>query len=152
MQKTLQINLIRRDGKINVFIQVPKEIENFFKNLADEQTKKSKAWLDGQTGDGREFYQRDADSTINKKLDDFLQKNDAYNDFGDGLLHNEMINIAPLRVVNATNGIELQSVNFENISNIDFEFYIRRLAEVTKQIWSAFISSREIRATIQYEL
>lgn len=145
--KKLEIKLNRIKEKIVVYIKVPAEVEDFFRNLSENKTQTSQYWKNKE-GNGQEFY-----LLTSSYADVILDKYLYFSDYGDGLLKdNTKANIAILRTVKASEGVWLTSDRFQAISNLDFEFYIRRLGELTKELWEKYISKKQLKAIITFEI
>jgi hypothetical protein len=150
--KKIIIKLSGRQDKISLYLKIPKEMEDYFKNLSASKTEKSNYWFIRKKeliSDQAEFYCiSDQYSGVEKT---FYQS--AFNSYGCGLIDNSgRINLAPLRTCGASKGVYLTSERFGNISNIDFEYYIRKLGENAKEIWKNFITPKEIKAVISFEI
>lgn len=149
-KKEIEITLERtKDSQFMLFIKIPTELEKFFANISENKTNKSTRW-NLQNGKGAEFYTltpkyESMEAKINEKFS-------VFNNYGSGLYASDKINLAPLRTVGASKGITLVSKKFVSITNLDFQQYIRVLAECTKKIWTSFISGKKLRGVITFEI
>ena len=146
-KKKIKISLERDKDKIMVFVKTPKEFEDFFKDLSKGEIKTSNCWLDRE-GNGAKFYALTSDYEKLEKDANY----DTFNDFGDGLIKNNKVNLAMLRTIGASEGVYLASEKFISITNMDFERYIRELGSSAKNIWNSFISKKKLRAIITFEI
>ena len=145
------IELDRQENRVSIKLRIPSELEDFFKVISEELTHTSERWFkNAELSDNAVFYENtDKYHEITEKLN--VMGLHTYNDFGDGLLKQRLINLAPLRCVGVSQGITLYSENF-NETGIDFEMYIRELAIAIKAIWREFISKKTIKAVITYDI
>jgi len=153
MNKKFEITVKKVDGKVNLSIKIPKELEKLFKELSNSAHVTSTNWLLSNNG-GAKFYKDTPEySPVNTALSRSNYSGNGYfNDFGASLYVNLKCNIAPLRTVGASDGITIISSKFESMTGVDIEYYVRQLAEAAKTIWEAFISNNEVKAIITFEL
>lgn len=150
-QREVIIELDRQDIRVSLKIKIPKELEDYFKSISEPDTATSERWfMDKELTEKAKFYKHTS------RFNELAEKLNTmglytYNDFGDGLLRNRQINLAPLRCVGVSDGINLFSENFAE-TGIDFEMYIRELAVAIKTIWREFISKKTIKAVITYDI
>ena len=147
IKKKMIFNLKKEGKDTFIYLKIPEELENFYKNLSKGETSKSGFWL-LENGEGAEFY------NLNQEYEKEEKKNIGYvfNNYGSGLFDGEKINLAFLRTLGASKGIKIKSEKFEAISGMELEFYIRELGNFTKRIWEHFINKKEVRAVISFEI
>lgn len=155
MDKKIRISVKREGARVCLAIKVPTEIEEFYKNLAPSGgVQTSSVWLKSEN-EGADFY---LDSPKHKKLVDnlgYIGDITAYSNFGGGLISDTgKINIAPLRAVGASSdeGVILYSDRFDTTNMVDFELYIKNLAQIAKKLWVDYISNNEVKANITFEV
>jgi len=147
MDKKIEITLERSSEGSSIYLKIPKKMEVFFAKLSKNEIKESEVWKYAN-GNGAKFY------ILSKNYQDFERKlgnGSVYNDYGDGLIRNETINLAPLRSVGAWKGVELKSDRFVG-NNMDLEFYVRELGVYAKKIWENIIAKKKIKALITFEV
>ncbi len=150
-KKEVIIELNREDNRVSITIKIPQELEDFFRAISEDIKHNSVRWFkDTELTENAVFYEN------TPKYNEITEKLTAmglhtYNDFGDGLLKNRLINLAPLRCVGVSGGIILYSENFQE-TGIDFEMYIRELAIAIKAIWKEFINKKSLKAVITYDI
>lgn len=145
--KKIAIEVKKENGDIKLTIKIPTELETFFKKISNGKTAVSETWKD-EEGNGKKFY------VLTKEYEEIEKKIGGYvfNDYGNGLIKNDMINLAPLRTEGAGNGITITSGKFVSLANIDFETYVRELGVVVKKLWESVIAENEIKAVISFEI
>jgi hypothetical protein len=145
---------IERDGRTaKIFIKIPEKMEEYFKGLSNGVVKTSKTWFSQKEGEkpkGVDFY---ALTDEYKALEEKINNYRVFNSFGDGLINDEKkINLAPLRIVGASEGVEIFSDNFTSLDNLGLKYFITKLAEASKEIWSNCISKKIIKGKIRFEI
>lgn len=147
MRKKIFISLERKKNNIKVYIKIPKEFEDYFKKMSNEDVRTSVNWK-YQNGEGAKFY---ALTDEYQRIEEGFNY-DIFNDYGNGLLVGEKVNLAMLRTVGASEGVVITSDKFLAIDNMDFEYYIRKLGEVSKKIWEKCVSDKKLKAVITFEI
>jgi hypothetical protein len=133
--------------QISIFIKLPKEIEEWYKSVNGGLKETSNAWLD-KNGVGVEFYKisqevREKERTVHYEV---------FSDFGKGFLNEDnRINLAILRTVGITDGIEIFSKNFKSIDNAQQEYYVKKLTEYIKKFWEREISENTLKVRMTFE-
>lgn len=130
-----------------IHIKVPDEIEHYYKSISHDEKQQSINWVDAQTGKGVSFYK------LRLELNEAERKieRDVFSDFGNGILRNDAINTAILRVVGISKGIKIKGKGF-NVNNVELEYYVKRLGLFVKKLWETSISKRTIKSVITFEL
>ena len=161
MKKKLKITLERNGGEIKIKVKIPKEIEELYKNQAQGKTRISQVWKDEQ-GNGLKFYlsggavnETGTETETTERRISYIRETDYryFNDFGQGLIDGNRINLAILRSVGASEGICLKAeTSIIGNGNLDLEHYIRELGVYVKELWERSISKQKITAKITFEL
>ena len=146
-KEKILLNIERRKGKLALYVKIPQRLEEYFKQASAESPKQSAVWKD-KKGIGAKFYVLIQDY---QDLEAKLQYA-VFNDYGQGLLKADRINLAPLRTVGASEGVYIFSDNFQAIDNVNYEYYIRQLGLCTKSIWEQIIRDRKVKAIISFEI
>ncbi len=134
-------------GNLAFIITVPKEVEEFYKNASGGATQQSQNWKDAN-GVGVNFYLiPDTTRKMEKKVNSY-----NFSDFGNGLLNGDSINTGLLRCVGASKGITVTGEGFGFVTNVEMEFYAKRLGEFVKGLWQIAISPQELKAVITFEI
>ena len=146
-KEKILLNIERKKGKLTLYVKIPKRLEDYFAKASGSTTKQSGMWKD-KYGQGCQFYElSDEYVQLERKLAFAV-----FNDYGDGLMRHEKINLAPLRTVGASNGVYLFADSFQAIDNVNFEYYIRQLGMCTKGIWEQMIRDKSVKAIISFEV
>ncbi len=133
--------------KISVFIKLPSEIEEWYKTINNGEKEISQTWTD-KNGVGVEFYK--ITSAIREKEKTIYY--DSFSDFGKGLINEDSrINLAVLRTVGLTDGVEIFSKNFKNIANAQQEYFVKKLTEFIKKFWEQEISENTLKVRMTFE-
>ena len=146
-KEKILLNIERKKGKLALYVKIPKRLEDYFQKASNQATKQSGMWKNKE-GAWCMFYE-----LSNEYVD--LEAKLAYavfNDYGDGLMRHDKINLAPLRTVGASKGVYLFAESFQAIDNVNFEFYIRQLGMCTKAIWEQMIRDKSVKAIISFEV
>lgn len=147
--KKIHLTLERGKAQLKLKIKIPVEMEKFFKNLSKDGRRQSSKWLD-EGSDGIHFYVLNDDY---KRMEQRMGHSRVFNDFGETLMRDgDRVNIAPLRAVGASKGIAITCRDFDQITNLDFEFYVKELGLMAKTIWENCIAENKISAVINYEI
>ena len=164
MMKTIITLEAEKEGTDLILkVKIDEKIEEFYKKLSNNVEVISGRWHD-KNEVGLKFYK--INPAITKMYDvlngnnsrvgtdtDYDRRpiqNEYFDDFGSGLLHNGMPNLALLRIKGASNGITFM-VN-ELVSYEELKEYINRLAERTKHLYSEFIVKSKVKAKITFEV
>jgi hypothetical protein len=160
MKKKINITLDRENGNVNIKIKCPRELEEFFKKISNNETIKSVYWKN-ENGEPQEFYAMNSDYSemIQKTLDKIGGRSSFFDNYGNGLIgqglysSSSSYNIAPLRTKGIGSGyVCLRSERFESFSNLELEQYIRELSTAVKTIWETLINKTKIKAIITMEI
>jgi len=138
----LKLTIEKDRNKLLLFVKIPAEMEGFFKELSGGKTQISEVWLSGKKP--AEFYKLTTEyENIEKKFSNYV-----FNSYGDGLFRDNKVNLAPLRTLNASEGVLIWSKKFVGLANMDFEYYVRELALCVKKIYENVITSQKIECEI----
>ena len=146
-KEKILLNIERKKGKLTLYVKIPKRLEDYFSGASANETQQSTTWQDKE-GVGCVFYIL---SDAHRELETSLSYA-TFNDFGDGLIRQNRINLAPLRTVGASKGVYLFASNFQAIDNVNFEHYIKQLGLCTKMIWETMIRDKKVKAIISFEV
>ncbi|MFU1780235.1 hypothetical protein ACM16X_02515 [Haloarcula japonica] len=130
------------NGKIQLYLQTHEQVEEFFKT---EETDQSNEWEDG---DGyHQFYKRQYEKHGDSELADYFS--DKHDKFGVSYINNGKINLALLRTVGISNGIEFEipaSYSEETLTEA-----VDTLRQVTEEIYKKFIRPVKIKSKSELE-
>ena len=146
-KEKILLNIERKKGKLTLYVKIPKRLEDYFEKASNSITKQSSMWKNKE-GEGCMFYELSPEYIQLEQKLSFA----VFNDYGDGLMRHEKINLAPLRTVGASKGIYLFADSFQAIDNVNFEYYIRQLGMCTKGIWEQMIRDKSVKAIISFEV
>ncbi len=146
-KEKLVIELKKEKSSFVIDFKIPKEVEEYYKLLSQGELAVSSSWFLGD-GKGAEFYK------LSGELEQAEEKIDSrtFSNFGSKLLNGNQINTAILRVKGASEGIVIRSENFNNVKNIEMEFYIQRLGEFLKKMYETVLTEKTIKAIITFEI
>lgn len=155
----VNITLKRKQLDIVMEIKVATEIEDFFKKASldnefgdddgnrdrvrDGITKTSRKWYH-EDGSGLEYYVK------NRKLSDKVGGMRIIDNFGNGLIEDDKINLAFLRCVGISNGISIKTTDLLSLE--EMKEYIQRLAEWVKRFYSEHLIQNEVVASISLDV
>jgi len=147
--KHIKLSLERRDNELGFSIKLPKEFEELFAKMSDGKTQKSSTWKK-EDGSEAEFYIL---TNEYKELEERLNGIIPHcNDYGARLFQRERVNLAPLRTVGTAKGCFIRSDRFDELSNLDFKFYLEQLGRCAKRFWEGMIQEKKVCATITFEI
>jgi len=137
---------IRRDIKgIYIYLKAQADFENFFKN---EKISRSAKWQNAK-GVGIDYYSENNNYAFSK----FLENHSVFSDFGKTLIDNyTSINIGILRAVGISKGIKMYSKHFDELSNLDIDYFLQKFANITKRLWREFLQKKEVKVLLTYEV
>jgi len=151
-KSAISIKLMRNGFDILMNIKVDEKIEAFFKQAslggdsADDGSdssegvaKTSAKWLDAE-GNGLRYYVK------NRKLSNLVQGTKVIDNFGNGLLEGDAINLAFLRTVNVSKGVTIKTTDLLSVE--EMKDYIQRLANWTKAFYQEHLVDTEVLAEI----
>lgn len=154
----ISITLKRQNMDIVMDIKTAPEIEDFFRKASlqvdngsadngdsansEGRAKTSRRWFKAN-GEGLEYYVK------NVKLSDKVNGYSIMDNFGNGLIEDDKINLAFLRVVGISNGVSIRTT--ELLSLEEMKDYIQRLANWTRDFYRQHLSQAEIIATVNVE-
>ena len=146
-KKKIYITIEKEKNQVYLTLKVPEEIEDYYKSASKGNVKKSGTWFK-EDGSPAEFY------AITDELVQYERNLDSYSfsDFGTGLLNSGRFNTAILRCVGASDKVIIKSENFNIVSNMELEEYVRRVGLFVKRFWETTISKQKIKSVISYEL
>ncbi|MAG45106.1 hypothetical protein CL633_04450 [bacterium] len=153
--KKCQIELeIRRNlEQTDIYIKIPPKFESFFKKLCKNQKQTSTMWhTTNGTQKSAKFYKETENykKVITPRINSMCLS--LFDDYGKSLIQNNENNIAILRTVGASKGIYVTAKEWSNADNIDFEKYVRTLADFAKNLWTNLISEKKVTAKITFQI
>lgn len=125
------------NGKITLFLQTHEQVEDFFKT---EETDQSSEWENGDNH--HRFYKRQYERQGDSELADYLS--DKHDKFGASYIKNGKINLALLRTVGISEGVEFQipaSYSEETLTEA-----VDTLRKVTEEVYKKFIRPVKIKS------
>lgn len=166
MQEIANLKLIKDGLDLYLELKIKPEIEKFFSDLAivefgDDPLNSmqvSSRWLN-EEGIGLPFYK--TNTSLNNSLQTYMQRHKIANDFGNDLLmiigsvyptyeNIEKINIAPLRIVGASQGIKMKTNGFLTV--LDAELYLDKFSSVITDFYNNYLDNQTFNANINFEL
>lgn len=157
-KKAIELTLSRNGLDVVLDAKAAPEIEEFFRKASlegenfdddsnpsreDGMSKTSKKWLDKE-GEGLEYYVK------NRKLSSKVDGYRIMDNFGNGLVEGEKINVAFLRCVGISNGISIRTTDL--LSFEEMKDYIERLANWTREFYEANLITNQVTATVTVEI
>lgn len=144
---------VKRDKtNLALKIKIPKILEDFFSKISNGKTGISEKWFDKEKNKGAEFYVLTKEyAELESKVSLNFTNQRVINDYGNGLIDDNSINLAILRTKNASQGITICSDNFYG-DNLDIEDYLRNLANITKRLLENVMLKKTIKAKITYQI
>lgn len=147
VRQKISIRLLRNENMVAV--KVPAEIENFYKSISNGEITQSTSWFK-EDGTPVSFYKLSDEMRVSEKR----ISDRTFSDFGSQLVNGDAINTALLRIVGVSKGrgIKVKSKSFAYVSTMDFDFFLKKFGVFVKLLWENYISTKEIKAVISYEL
>jgi len=151
-KSAISIKLMRNGFDILMNIKVDEKIEAFFKQASlegdsadngnsavDGVAKTSAKWFDAE-GNGLSYYVK------NRKLSNLVPGTRVIDNFGNGLLEQDAINLAFLRTVGVSKGVTIKTTDLLSVE--EMKDYIQRLASWTKAFYQEHLVDTEVLAEI----
>lgn len=152
-KNAISIKLKRSGFDILMDIKVDEAIENFFKQASLEGTdsdngndavsegvaKTSAKWFNAEDN-GLSYYVK------NRKLSNLVPGISVIDNFGNGLVENDKINLAFLRIVGVSKGVTIKTTDLLSVE--EMKDYIQRLASWTKAFYQNHLVDTEVLAEI----
>lgn len=150
-RKCIDITLTKNGMESSINIKVVPEIEEFFKKAAQKISRRefietSEKWLD-EEGQGLEFYKK------NEKLSSKVEQySNVMDNFGNGLMDGNRINLALLRIVGISEEGGKTIKTEDLLGHEEANSYIQGLADWTVQFYQNHLRDHSISASITLEL
>ena len=151
-KQAVKITLRRSGFDILMDLKVDQKIENFFKQASlegscadngdateDGVAKTSTKWVDKE-GNGLTYYVK------NRKVGELVPGTRVIDNFGNGLLDEDKMNVAFLRIVNVSKGVTIKTTDLLSLE--EMKDYIRRFANWTKEFYQNHLVDSEVIAEI----
>jgi hypothetical protein len=151
-KSAVSIKLTRSGFDILMNIKVDSKIEDFFKqaslegdcadnggDMEDGVAKTSAKWFDAE-GNGLSYYVK------NRKLSQLVAGARVIDNFGNGLVEDDKINLAFLRIVGISKGVTVKTTDLLSVE--EMKDYIQRLANWTKEFYQNHLVDTEVLAEI----
>lgn len=152
-EKVINITLKRNQMDVLMDIKVSPAIEEFFKKASlegenfsdsgseteDGVAKTSKKWFDAE-GNGLRYYAK------NQKLGSKVLGYDIMDNFGNGLVEGDKINLAFLRCVGISQGVSIKTTDLLSLE--EMKDFIQRLANWVKEFYNKHLVTTEVVASI----
>ena len=153
-EKVINITLKRNQLDVVLDIQTSPAIEEFFRkaslegenydddrnNMAEEGiAQTSEKWFD-VNGNGLKYYVK------NQKLSNKVSGYDIMDNFGNGLVEGDKINLAFLRCVGISKGVSIKTTDLLSLE--EMKDFIQRLANWVKEFYNKHLVTTEVVASI----
>lgn len=151
-RSAISIKLVRKDFDVLMNLKVDKKIEDFFKHASLDDgmddagavangglAKTSAKWFDAE-GNGLQYYVK------SKKLSPLVPGTAVIDNFGNGLIEGDKINLAFLRCVGSSDGVSIKTSDLLSVE--EMKDYIQRLANWTKSFYQEHLTNTEVLAEI----
>lgn len=150
-RKVIDITLKKEGMESVINLKVSPEIEDYFKRASQKvsktgYTETSNKWFDAE-GEGLEFYKK------NEKLSDKVESYpDVMDNFGNGIMEGNRINLALLRIVGIS-GEDGVSIKTEDLlGHEEANVYVQKLADWVVQFYQNHLRDHSLSASITLEL
>ncbi len=154
-KKTVLDLTLHKEGMESVLhLKAAEEIEEYFRKASvkqcakksGEKTETSAKWLD-EDGDGLEFYVK------NEQLSDKVNSYGPIMDnFGNGLMDGDKINLALLRIVGISSDEGVTVRTDDLLGFEEMKTYTNLLGQWTKSFYEENLRGGDLRATVSFEV
>lgn len=145
--RTMSVQIEKSQGNIQIAIHLPQEVEDYYKHLAKGKKKQSSVWYYANNQPANFYLLSDDVSKSEQEVD-----REVFSDYGGPLLKGSHINTAILRTIGGAEGITLKCGAFNVATNLDIDYYAKRLGVFLKNLWERSISTQKVSAKITYEI
>ncbi len=147
MKTKIKIEVERTKGKTFFTFEIDKELENLFKEKADE-IKTSQSWLD-KDGDGLKFYSIPS-MTTSPSYKNLLYRFRLVDDFGTTSLYNASgyFNIGFVRTVGGKGSISItEDIPFATVSS-----GVKDMVAFLKEYYTEYLREYKVKGLVNFEV